>query len=288
MDFVAVIASAAMRKTTILTIITLLAATTVFGQIRTPRPSPKSTLTQTVGLTDITITYSRPGVKNRTIWGGLVPYDKVWRTGANEATTITFSDDVWVNGNKLTKGSYSLHSIPSPAEWTLIFNSVADQWGSYSYDAAKDALRIKVKPEPAEYREWLTFEIPNLSTDTAQVVLRWEKLAVPFTVDTKSLERTMTSLKNAMQPDWRTPYQAANVAFDNKGAATDQEISDWLDKSLSVNENTTNLWLKARFYQRLGRTADAIKAGEEAIAKATPAQADLASEIRKTVDSWKK
>ena len=278
-----------MRKTIII-LLALLVATTALAQVRTPRVSPGASLTQTVGLTDITIKYSRPGVKGRTIWGALVPYDKVWRTGANEATTISFSDDVWINGQKLAKGTYSLHTVPGQSEWTVIFNSVADQWGSYSYDESKDTLRVKAKPETAEHREWMGFDIDEMSTDTAKVVLRWEKVAVPFTVDTKSTERTMTSLKNAMnpQPDWRTPYMAAQFAFENKDVATNQEISDWLDKSLSVNQNIGNLWLKARFLERLGKKAEAIKAGEQAIAAARPDQKDFADEVRKNVENWKK
>jgi len=278
-----------MRKTLIAAVV-LLAATSAIAQQgpRTPRVSPKSSLMQSVGLTDITINYCRPGVKGRAIWGALVPYDKVWRTGANEATTIEFSDDVWINGNKLAKGLYSLHTIPTANQWTVIFNSVAQQWGSYSYDAAKDALRVQVTPAPAEHREWMSFEIPEMTTDTAKVVLRWEKIAVPFTVDTKSTEKTLAGFKNAMQPDWRTPYQAASFAFENKGVASDQELSDWLEKSLSINENTGNLWLKARYLERLGKKADAIKAAEQAIAKATPQQADFAAEIKKNVENWKK
>jgi hypothetical protein len=266
----------------------LLAATTSFAQIQTPRPSPKASLMQNVGLTEITINYNRPGVKGRAIWGALVPYDKVWRTGANEATTIELSSDVWINGNKLTKGLYSLHTIPGTDEWTVIFNSVAEQWGSYSYDAAKDALRVKVKPEAADHREWLTFEIPEMTTDTAKIALRWEKIVVPFTVDTKSTERTMAQLRTAMNPDWRTPYQAANFAFDNKGAATEAEMSAWIEQSLKTNQNIGNLWLRARMAERAGNKAEAIKYGEMAIAAATPQQADFASEVRKTVDSWKK
>lgn len=277
-----------MRKPILYALMLLVAATSALAQVRTPRPSPKATLTQTVGLTDVTINYSRPGVKGRAIWGSLVPYDKVWRTGANEATTITFSDDVWINGNKLAKGSYSLHTVPGQSEWTVIFNSVADQWGSYSYDEAKDALRVKAKPETADFREWMGFEVPEMTTDTAKVVLRWEKVAVPFTVDTKSTERTITALSNAMKPDWRTPYQAASFGFENKGAATDQQISDWLDKSLSINENIANLWLKARFLERSGKKADAIKTGEQAIAAARPDQGDFAAEVRRNVDNWKK
>jgi hypothetical protein len=276
-----------MRKTIIAAMV-LLTATTALAQVRSPRPSPKASLMQTVGLTDITINYNRPGVKGRAIWGALVPYDKVWRTGANEATTIELSDDVWINGNKLAKGLYSLHTIPTAGPWTVIFNSVAEQWGSYSYDAAKDALRVQVTPEAADHREWMTFEIPEMTTDTAKIVLRWEKLAVPFTIDTKSTEKTLAGFKNAMQPDWRTPYMAADFAFNNKGVATDQELSDWLDKSLSIQENTANLWLKARFLERHGKKAEAIKAAEAAVAKATPQQADFASEIKRNVENWKK
>ena len=277
-----------MRKTTIAAMLLLLAATSAMAQVRVPRVSPKSSLMQSVGLTDITINYNRPGVKGRQIWGALVPYDKVWRTGANEATTIQFSDDVWINGNKLAKGLYSLHTIPTAKDWTIIFNSVAEQWGSYSYDPAKDTLRVTVTPTPAEHREWMSFEIPEMTTDTAKIVLRWEKIAVPFTVDTKSTERTLTGFRNALQPDWRTPYQAASFAFDNKGAVSDQQVSDWLDQSLRINENTTNLWLKARMLERAGKKTEAIAAAEAAVAKATPQQADFVTEIKRNIDNWKK
>jgi Protein of unknown function (DUF2911) len=274
-----------MRKT-IKLLLLIAIAIPLAAQVRTPRPSPKATLTQTVGLTDITINYSRPGVKGRPIWGGLVPYDKVWRTGANEATTITFSDDVTIGGQTLKKGTYSLHTTPGASQWTIHFNSVADQWGSYSYDPAKDVVKVTATPEKAEFREWLTFEIPEMTTDTAKVVIRWENVAVPFTVNTNSTAKTLSALKAAMAPSWLTPYQAASFAFDNKGAATDQEISDWLDQSLRVTQNTANLWLKARFLQRAGKTAEAKKTAEQAIAAATPQQADFASEIRRTIASW--
>jgi hypothetical protein len=234
------LASRLMRKT-IITFLLLLTATSAFAQVRMPRVSPSATLTQTVGLTDITIKYNRPGVKGRTIWGDLVPLDKVWRTGANEATTISFSEDVSINGQKLGRGTYSLHTIPGRDEWSVIFNNVVDQWGSYSYDEAKDALRVKVKPEASSHTEWMSFDVPELSTDTAKIVLRWEKIAVPFTVDTKSVDRTMTSLKNAMNPDWRAAFNAASFAFDNKGAATDADMNAWLEQSLKAKQNIANL-----------------------------------------------
>lgn len=276
-----------MRKLSVFIAVVLFATSALAQQVRTPRPSPQATLTQTVGITDVTIKYSRPGVKGRSIWGGLVPYDKVWRTGANEATTITFSEDVMINGQKLPKGTYSLHTTPGQSAWKIHFNSVADQWGSYSYDPAKDVLVVNATPQAAPHMEWMSFEIPEMTTDTAKIVLRWDKVAVPFTVDTGATAKVMTQLRNALNPDWRAPYNAANFAFQNKGTATDQEISDWLDKSLSIDQNISNLWLKAQFLQRLGRKQEAIKAAEEAAAKATPQQADFATEIRRQSAGWK-
>jgi len=275
-----------MRKSLIVALALVIVTTGAFAQVRTPRPSPNATLTQTVGLTDITIKYSRPGVKGRAIWGGLVPYDQVWRTGANEATTITFSDDVTINGQKLAKGTYAFFTVPSKDQWSLVFNKQGEQWGAFNYDQSQDALRFNVKPETADFREWMGFEIPEMTTDTAKIVLRWEKVAVPFTVDTNTTAKTLKSLKDAMQPDWRTPYQAASFAFDNKGVASDQELSDWLNKSLSVGENTSNLWLKARWLQRLGKTAEAKAAAEKAISVATPAQKALADTIKTTIATW--
>src|SRR2546423_12871009 len=128
-----------MRKTLMVSLVVLLALP-VAAQLRLPRVSPNSTLTQSVGLTDITIKYSRPGVKGRPIWGSLVPYDTIWRTGANEATTISFSDDVMINGQKLAKGNYALFTIPGKDQWSVGFNSQAEQWGAFNHDKSKDVL----------------------------------------------------------------------------------------------------------------------------------------------------
>jgi hypothetical protein len=275
-----------MRKTLILALALVIVTTSAFAQVRTPRVSPNASLTQSVGLTDITIKYSRPGVKGRTIWGGLVPYDQVWRTGANEATTITFSDDVTVDGQKLAKGTYALFTVPSRNTWAVVFNKQGEQWGAFNYDQAQDAARINVTPQKAEFREWMGFEINDITTDTAKVVLRWENVAVPFTVNTDSTAKTLKNLKAAMQPTWQVPYSAASFAFENKGSATDQEISDWLDKSLAISENTANLWLKARFLQRLGKTAEAKAAAEKAIAVARPDQKDFVNEIKRLSANW--
>ena len=153
------------------------------------RVSPKATVSQTIGFTNITINYSRPGVKARKIWGNLVPYDKVWRTGANEATKITFSSDVLINGKKLLAGTYSFFAIPEEKEWTLIFNKVANQWGAFTYNELRDALRIKVKPVKNNFQEWLEYTFSDMNiqssgkTNSAIINLMWDKLKVPFKVE---------------------------------------------------------------------------------------------------------
>jgi hypothetical protein len=152
------------------------------------RISPKALVKQTVGFTDVTIEYSRPGVKGRTIWGGLVPYDVVWRAGANEATKITFETDVKINGRKLKAGSYSFFAIPEKNNWTLIFNKVSDQWGAFEYNETEDALRINVEPEKGDefWQEWLAYSITKTSDNTAVIRLEWEKLKVPFAVEVET------------------------------------------------------------------------------------------------------
>ncbi|MEM8895456.1 MAG: DUF2911 domain-containing protein [Bacteroidota bacterium] len=148
-----------------------------FGQ---GRPSPPAEVTASVNRADVTINYSQPAVKGRTIWGDLVPYDAVWRTGANEATWIEVSKDVTIEGQKLEAGKYGLFTIPGKDEWTIIFNDTWQQWGAYEYDKSKDALRVTVKPESvSDSAERMTFSI----ADDGVVDLRWDKLKVSFNVD---------------------------------------------------------------------------------------------------------
>jgi Protein of unknown function (DUF2911) len=165
------------------------------NQMKKPvvRLSPKASVSQTIGFTDVTINYGRPGVKGRKIWGGLVPYDKVWRAGANEATKFTFSKDVWINGNKIPAGSYAFFAIPTEKEWTLIFNKVADQWGlDYDKNKSQDVLKIKVNPAATDYHEWLEYTFSDMNVqkagmkNSAVVNLIWDKLRVPFTVETET------------------------------------------------------------------------------------------------------
>src|SRR5438094_5113356 len=158
---------------------------TVCGQndLNLPDVSQAAEVKQRVALTDIAVKYHRPLVNGRKIWGGLVPYGKVWRVGANENTTIEFSDPVSVEGKPLDKGTYGLHMIPNQDSWTVVFSKTNTGWGSYSYDQKDDALGVDVKPRPlAETKEALEYEFENLKPDSTAVTLKWEKLSVPFTV----------------------------------------------------------------------------------------------------------
>lgn len=158
------------------------------------RASQKAMVMQRIGSTDITIDFSRPGVKGRKIWGDLVPYGMAegnqyskgkpfpWRAGANENTTFETTSDLLVEGKKLPAGKYGLHMIPGKEEWVVIFSKVNDAWGSFSYDESQDALRVTVKPEAAPHKEWLTFGFTDLTANSATVYLWWEKLKVPFKV----------------------------------------------------------------------------------------------------------
>ena len=269
----------------------LLADVSFAADLKLPRPSQSAQVKQTVGLTDVTITYSRPGVKGRVIWGGLVPYDKVWRTGANEATSITFSTDVKVNGQPLPAGTYSFHTIPTKADWTVIFNKKVDQWGSYSYDEKDDALRVKVKAQPPELTEWMEFSLPDIAVDKATVALDWEKLRVPFEIQVETIEHALANARAAMASlapdDYQTAFSCANFAFQNNVAP--DEARQWIDKSISIKETWLNLRVKADMLAKEGKTSEAIQFGEKAIAVGkTDAPADEIAKIEKQVAEWKK
>lgn len=142
------------------------------------RPSPPKVASGTVGDVSLSINYSSPSVKGRTIWGGLVPYGKVWRTGANEATTFEVSSDVNIEGQTLAAGKYALFTIPNADKWTVIFNSQPDQWGSYDRDAANDVLSVDVTPQASEQH----VEAMEFVLEDGTVILKWEKLEVPIKV----------------------------------------------------------------------------------------------------------
>jgi hypothetical protein len=266
----------------------LISYTYTAAQLDLPRISPKASVSQTIGLTNVTVNYSRPGVKGRSIWGTLVPYDKVWRTGANEATTVTFSDEVKLEGQKIPAGTYSLHTIPSKSEWTIIFNKDAGG-GMYKYDATKDAIRLKVQPVAAEHEEWLSFKFPNVSQTKGQMVLHWEKLRVPVNIETDVVPRVMASAKTAIAAakadDWRTPYRAAEFSLEN--SVNLEEALQWVERSIKAKETYYNLSLKAKFLANAGNLKEAIAYAEKAlqVAKTSSDQEDT-TETDKLLAEW--
>jgi hypothetical protein len=265
------------------------AAPAARAELVLPRVSPKASLTQTIGVTDLTVTYCRPGVKGRVIWGELVPYDKPWRTGANEATTFTATDDITVAGQKLAAGSYSFFTLPTAGDWTVIFSKQKDLWGAYEYDPAQDALRVTAKPAAAEPVEWMRFTFENLTPGSADLVLRWEKLqvALPIAVDVNGivLPKARAEVAAAKADDWRTPYRAASFCFDS--GINLEEGAQWLEKSLAVQPAYGNLNLKARWLAKDGKTKDAIATAQKAIetGKAAKPPADTAA-LEKLVAEW--
>ena len=246
-----------------------LATTTAFAQVDYPRASPKATVTQTVGMTDVSIAYCRPGVKGRTIWGDLVPYDQVWRTGANEATTITFGDEVTIGGTALPAGTYGLFTIPGKSEWTIVINKGAKLWGSYEYKQAEDVVRVKAAPSAAPFAERLTFTFANVETESADVVLAWDKVQVSFPIKVnavaKALGQARQAVAGAKADDWMTPLRAAGFCIDNK--VNLDEANAWLDKALAANEHYYVLLGKARLYNAKGDAKNALAWVNKAIAK---------------------
>jgi hypothetical protein len=236
-----------------------------------PRTSPHATVSQKIGVTEVSVNYHRPGVKGRVIWGELTPYDQVWRTGANEVTTITFSDPVTLDGSPLAAGTYGLFTVPRTGRWTVIFSSNTTTWGTV-YDSTKDVLKIEAVPrEAAGPTEWMMFSFTDLSDTSATLELRWEKLVVPVRIGVNTVEVVLGRARKefAAGPDtgrWQMLRQAAGYAL-GQNASLDEALS-WIDRSLAVNRNLPSLCMKADI---LGKSGDASKSAallDEAIAAA--------------------
>ena len=309
-------------------LISLTASAIAFAQqapkIRLPQASPSATVSQTIGITDLAITYHRPSVRGRTLWGDIpsekvaalikansvaptaegegtvdgapgggkdfpmAPNGHVWRAGANEATKFTVSDDVLVNGEKLAAGAYSIHMIPGKDQFTVIFSKTADQWGSFRYDAKQDALRVKAKPVwQKDSQEQLSYDIPMMTPNSAQVVLRWEKIAVPFTIEVPNqdaLVRSKIDATIAANPnDPQIPLAVASAYFNDDKF---EEAMVWVEKSIKIKETFANLRTKANLLLNMGKKQEAFAVAEQAVARGKAEGADT-SRFEKAIADMK-
>ncbi len=245
------------------------------SDLKTPDVSQAAEVKQRIALTDITVNYHRPLVNGRKIWGALVPYGKVWRAGANENTTVEFSDDVSVEGKPLAKGLYGLHMIPNADSCTVIFSKTNTGWGSYSYDQKDDALRVDVKPRPlAETKDALEFEFEDLKPNSTAVTLKWEKLGIPFTVSMNDAEATLKNIqaqmKGAGQFAWQAPDQAAQFCLTKK--INLDEALRWANLSIQNEERFENLSTKADILKALNKQDEAKTTWNKALEKADAPQ----------------
>lgn len=238
--------------------------------ITLPGVSQHATVTQEVSVAKITIDYHRPGVKGRQVWGALVPYGEVWRAGANENTTISFSHPVVVNGKEVPAGTYGLHMIPTESDWTIILNKDYRAWGSFFYVEANDQLRFKVKPETSPNQEWLLYTFDEVTPNSVTVSLRWEKLSVPFRIEInlhetmlKDMKQQLTGIPGFFWEGWNT---AANYCYVN-GIELEQGL-EWADHSIGINKNVANTFTKALILNEVGKKDEASKLKEEAFVNA--------------------
>jgi tetratricopeptide (TPR) repeat protein len=246
------------------------------GGVHLPYESQKAKVSQTIGLTDMEIIYHRPAVKNRKIWGDLVPYNNgipiPWRGGANENTTISFSDNVMVEGKSLAAGTYGLHFIPAENEWIVIFSKNYTSWGSFSYDPKEDALRVTVKPHAADFEEYLKYEFVNPEPNKVQVELHWEKLKVGFSVEVNIhevvLENIRKELRSTVGFSWVGYNTAAKYCSDEN--FNYDEALEWAKQSIASDENFSNLETLSELQKKMGKNDESEKTMQRAMQIAKP------------------
>jgi hypothetical protein len=273
-----------MQKVRLLTLFSSVLLIPSFSQAQTatsetlmldlPRASQHALIMQRVGITDITLNYHRPLANGRQIWGKLVPYGQVWRAGANENTTITFSDPVTIEGQPLDKGTYGLHMIPGENQWTVIFSKNSKDWGSFTYKQEEDALRVNVKPQTAEAHDALAYDFDDLKPASAMVTMRWDKVAVPFKVEVKVNDLVTASIHRQLhglnQYYWEGWDDAAGYFLANK-INLDEALKDE-DQSIQSEERYDNVMNKSKILEAMGRRQDAEMFRAKALDEASPLQ----------------
>ncbi|MDX1421066.1 MAG: DUF2911 domain-containing protein [Rubricoccaceae bacterium] len=260
-----------------LLVIALLAATAAAQgpALTTPRASPHARVMQTVGLTDLTVDYHRPGVNGRDIWGSLVPYDQVWRAGANENTVFETTSPIRVEGQALPAGRYGLHVIPAASgDWTVIFSTMADAWGSFSYNEAEDALRVQVSPREAPFEERLSYRFDDPTNAGTTLVLHWADREMPVAIAVNTPDVVLANMERELRglPGffWNGWNQIAAFALQT-GTRLDEALG-WADRSIGINENGTNLGTRIGLLTALGRADEADVQEAEFLAIANEAE----------------
>jgi hypothetical protein len=254
-----------------------------------PTPSPKARIEQRVGLVDISVDYSSPGVKARKIWGGLVPFDRPWRAGANAATKLTVSRDFVFGGQSVAAGSYALYTIPGKTDWSVILNTSTDAWGNDGFDKKKDVARVSVKPVASGSRERLAYIFSNAADDGVRLDLEWEKLriSVPIQVDTKRYAQA--NIEKAVEDSWRPQFLAARYLLESGGDM--ERALRYADGSIAIKPTWWNNWVRAQILGKKGRPQDAALAAEKAQQLGTGDrvfEGFFKEEVNKSITGWKK
>jgi hypothetical protein len=256
----------------------LFASATAHAQValKMPEASPAATVSQTIGLTEVTVVYHRPAVAGRPVWGQLVPYGETWRAGANENTTVTFSSDVKIGGKPLRAGTYGLHMIPTAKDWTVAFSTMTSAWGSFTYDPKEDALRVTVTPRSnATSEERLAYRFDDPTETKATLVLAWEKLAVPVAIEVETPKVVMASIRQQLRGpagfSERGFAQAAAYWLKNGGPL--DEALKMADRSIGMKPSYQSLMVRAAILEKQGNAKGAAEQRTKAQAVAT--EADL-------------
>lgn len=269
------------------------AGTIALAQLKLPQASPKSRIMTTIGLTEVTVDYSAPGVKGREIWGKLVPYNQIWRTGANEATTIHFSDDVWINTERVSAGKYALYTLPVDENiWYVVLNKDTTLWGAEGYNDSLDQIRVRILAAPAEFHETLAFSFTDFTPNSAMLNLNWEKLRISIPIQTEVEQKAMDNIKlalaNASPDDWLIYAQASNYLVEKNS----QHLLalEWINKSIEIKESFYNVWVKAKLMAQKNEYIEATNLSKKAL-KLGPSEGDAfkayANQIEKSMEQWK-
>ncbi len=255
------------RFKTLVLSIALVASTSVFAQIESPQPSPVAKLSQKVGLTDVEISYSRPGVKGRTIFGDLEKWDVLWRTGANATTKIKFSDDVKVNGMAVPAGEYTLFTIPGKEEWTVILNKDLTLWGTAGYKESENVVKFQVKSTKlTDLVETLTIDFTNFTSNTAQLYLKWENTMIAFQIETNVADKIEKQIKTTLidGPSAGSYASAAGYYLDNNKDL--EQALTWMNKAVEKRpEAFWYVYKQAQILAKMGKTKEAIAAAEKSM-----------------------